>query len=115
MRRGELLWVSPLRDAYLGHRLRRSPQDNTTWRNIDFDKQTIDVSPKKDSDQTWEWLAKGLPEYDVMNLAGHATFETTRRFYLAVREDLLQRAQTASAEAMNSGFVAHLLRAPFRD
>ena len=60
------------------------------------------------------WLANGLSEYDVMNLAGHATFETTRRFYLAVREDLLQRARTASAQALNSGSVAHLLRAPIK-
>jgi len=59
------------------------------------------------------WLFNGLSEYDVMNLAGHAEFETTRQFYLAVREDLLQRARTASAEAMNGNFVAHLLRAPF--
>ncbi len=56
------------------------------------------------------WFAKGLREYDVMNLAGHAEFETTRRFYLAVREDLLQRARLASAEALGRDFVAHLLR-----
>ena len=48
-----------------------------------------------------------------MNLAGHAEFETTRRFYLAVREDLLQRARTVSVEAMNGNFVAYLLRTPF--
>ncbi len=47
-----------------------------------------------------------------MNLAGHADFETTRRFYLAVREDLLQRARKASAEALGGNFVAHLLRTP---
>ena len=58
------------------------------------------------------WFAKGLREYDVMNLAGHADFETTRRFYLAVREDLLQRARKASAEALGGNFVAHLLRTP---
>ena len=45
-----------------------------------------------------------------MNLAGHAEFETTRRFYLAVRKDLLQRARLASAEALGRDFVAHLLR-----
>ena len=60
-----------------------------------------------------KWLTNGLSEYDVMNLAGHAEFETTRRFYLAVREDLLQRARAVSA-AMDSNFVAHLLRAPLR-
>lgn len=50
----------------------------------------------------------------VMNLVGHAEFETTHQFYLAVRDDLLQRAPVASAEAMNGTFVAHLLRAPVR-
>jgi len=49
----------------------------------------------------------------VMYPAGHAEFETTHQFYLAVREDLLQRARAASAEAMNGDFIAHLLRAPF--
>ncbi len=54
-----------------------------------------------------------LSEYDIMNLAGHAKFETTRQFYLAVREDLLRDACAVSAEAMNGDFVAHLLRTPF--
>lgn len=57
------------------------------------------------------WLSNGLSEYDVMNLAGHAEFETTHQFYLAVREDLSRRAGAVSAEALNSNFVAHLLRA----
>ncbi len=185
--------------------MRRGELLNTTWWNINFDGQTIDVSPKKDTEQTWEWhikntdrrtlplteelilllakhqekqpesypyvfvspkrydciqqnrqqgkwtvrhgkypvnnfnrqfnaiwahanidqgefhdlrrtcltrwLTNGLSEYDVMNLAGHAEFETTRRFYLAVREDLLQRARAVST-AMDSNFVAHLLHAP---
>jgi len=59
------------------------------------------------------WLINGLSEYDVMNLAGHAKFETTRQFYLAVRGDLLKDARAVSAEAMNGDFVAHLLRTPF--
>jgi hypothetical protein len=36
---------------------------------------------------------------------GHSEFETTHQFYLAVRDDLLQRARGASAEALNGGFV----------
>jgi len=47
-----------------------------------------------------------------MTLAGHAKFETTRQFYIAVREDLLERARAVTAEAMNGDFVAHLLHAP---
>ena len=31
------------------------------------------------------WLVNGLREFDVMTTAGHASFETTRRFYLAVQ------------------------------
>ena len=42
------------------------------------------------------WLSNGLSEYDVMNLAGHAKFETTRQFYLAVREDLLRLSRANS-------------------
>ena len=37
------------------------------------------------------WLEKGLSEFDVMTLAGHSKFETTRRFYLAIRKDLIDR------------------------
>ena len=62
-----------------------------------------------------KWLANGLSEYDVMYLAGHAAFETTHQFYLAVREDLLQSARAASAKALNGDFVAQLLRTPFRE
>ena len=184
--------------------MRRGELLNATWKDIDFDKQTIDVSPKKDTAYTWEWhikdtdrrtlpltekvvqiladhqskqtggypyvfippkrydhinhlrqedkwsirhgicpvnnftrqfktilkragidhgefhdlrrtcltrwLCNGLAEYDVMNLAGHAEFETTHRFYLAIREDLLQRARKATAQAMGNTFVANLLQ-----
>jgi integrase len=186
--------------------MRRGELLNTTWQDIDFDKQTIDVSPKKNTAYTWEWhikdtdrrtlpltekvvqiladyqsrqadgypyvfippkrydhikllhqqgkwsvrhgicpvnnftrqfkailklagidhgefhdlrrtcltcwLCNGLAEYDVMNLAGHAEFETTHRFYLAIREDLLQRARRATTHAMNNSFVANLLQQP---
>ena len=60
------------------------------------------------------WLMNGLTEYDVMNLAGHADFETTRRFYLSVRRDLLERARTVNAKMMPAEFVANLLQTPFR-
>jgi integrase len=42
------------------------------------------------------WLRQGLSEYDVMTLAGHADFKTTHRFYLAVADDLMQRARQAT-------------------
>ncbi|MCP4713032.1 MAG: site-specific integrase [Planctomycetes bacterium] len=59
------------------------------------------------------WFAHGLSEFEVMVLAGHSTFETTRKFYLAVRKDIIDRARQASTESLKSISVAHLLRAPF--
>ncbi len=52
----------------------------------------------------------GLSEFDVMTLAGHSDFNTTRRFYLAVREDLLDRTMAATAASMPVGFGTHLAR-----
>jgi integrase len=54
------------------------------------------------------WLANGLSEYEVMKLAGHASFDTTHTFYLSVREDLLDRARVIS----ESNSVANLLQVP---
>ena len=182
--------------------MRRGELLNTTWGDIDFEKQIIEVSPKKNTRQTWEWhikdtdrrtlpltenvlallaehqakqpegypyvflptgrynhlqkirtdnhwkqryadcpvnnftrvfkkiqqhagvdngefhdlrrtcltnwLTSGLGEYDVMHLAGHADFQTTHRFYLAVREDLLDRTR----EITQTTFVANLLQYP---
>ncbi len=42
------------------------------------------------------WFANGMSEHDVMTLAGHASFETTHRFYLAVADDLVDRARAAA-------------------
>jgi len=58
------------------------------------------------------WLANGLSECQVMTMAGHASFETTHRFYLAVREDLLDRTRLASSKAMAEISVANLLQQP---
>lgn len=59
------------------------------------------------------WLAHGLSEFDVMNMAGHASFQTTHRFYLAIREDLLHRARQASAQALQGISIANPLQVPF--
>jgi len=58
------------------------------------------------------WFAYGLSEYEVMIMAGHASFETTRKFYMAIRKDLIDRARQASSEALKSISVARLLRTP---
>jgi len=189
----------------LGTGMRRGELLNTTWRDIDFARMTVDVSPKKDREGTWEWhikdteqrtlpltaelvrwlvehqmsqsegcpyifvpmaryeriqayrragqwdvekgrsplskfchhfnkirdlarirtgtfhdlrrtclsnwIVQGLSLHEVKELAGHTSSETTERFYLAVRKDVLDRARTASAALRKGQFVARLLRA----
>ena len=189
--------------------MRRGELLNATWKDVDFEMQTIDVAPKKDSDRTWlwyikdnerrtlpltgeviklladiqvnqpegcpyifvpsyryeyiqqcrkngkwtirhgtcpvnnftrqfktilrmagidhgefhdfrrtcltRWLMNGLTEFDVMSLAGHSDFETTRRFYLAIRQDLVQRARIASRATMKSDFGTLLAHADEND
>jgi len=58
------------------------------------------------------WFAYGLSEFEVMVMAGHASFETTRRFYMAIRNDLLDRARQASSDAMKNISGTHLARTP---
>ncbi len=57
------------------------------------------------------WVAQGLPLHEVKELAGHASIETTERFYLAVRTDVVDRARVASEVSCKGHFVARLLRA----
>ncbi len=57
------------------------------------------------------WVAQGLPLHEVKELAGHASIETTERFYLAVRADVVDRARAASEVSCKGHFVARLLRA----
>jgi len=203
--RSPVKWELLIRMA-LDTGMRRGELMNATWRDIDFAKQTVDVSPKKDRKETWEWhikdtdrrtlpltaeligllaehqasqpegcpyvfipasryehiqerrkvgkwtvedgrspldnfcdhfdriralasieegtfhdlrrtclsnwLAQGLSEFEVMRLAGHAKFETTRQFYLAIRPDAIDRARMASEASRKGNSVAHLLRAP---
>ena len=46
------------------------------------------------------WLASGMSEHEVMILAGHASFNTTHRFYLAVATDLVDRARVVSDQVL---------------
>jgi hypothetical protein len=44
---------------------------------------------------------RGLSEYDVMKLAGHSNFSTTHRFYLAMADDLVDRARQATTQQVS--------------
>jgi len=57
------------------------------------------------------WFTNGMGEYEVMKLAGHADFKTTHQFYLAVADDLVDKARVA----VNTGIgqnLARIWRAP---
>lgn len=53
------------------------------------------------------WFAAGMTEFDVMKLAGHSDFKTTHQFYLAVADDLIDRARAA----LSTGIGQNLARA----
>jgi integrase len=58
------------------------------------------------------WLAKGMSEYEVIVLAGHASFNTTYEFYLIVSEDLMDRARRISMQSFGRN-LACTWHAPF--
>ena len=47
----------------------------------------------------------GMSEHDVMILAGHSSFATTHEFYLAVADDLVDRARVATAQGLRQKLV----------
>ena len=58
--------------------MRRAELLNCTWGDVDFDAQTIEVNPKQNTRETWEWLIKDadhrtlpLTEEIVQMLADH--------------------------------------------
>ena len=53
-------------------------------------------------------------EFDVMTMAGHASFETTRRYEQPDKTDLLARARKARSLARKSVIVATPLQVPIQ-
>jgi len=51
------------------------------------------------------WFANGLSEFDVMKLAGHSDFKTTHQYYLAVADDLLDRARKVTAQVLGKNLA----------
>ncbi len=51
------------------------------------------------------WFANGMSEYEVMRLAGHSDFSTTHKYYLAVADDLIDRARAATAQGLRQKLV----------
>jgi len=55
-----------------------------------------------------------MREYEVMVLAGHAKFETAHKFYLAVADDLVERARQASAQTIRKSLLQICYSTDFR-
>ncbi len=55
-----------------------------------------------------------MSEHDVMTLTGHAKFETTHKFYLAVADDLVDRARQASAKTAGKNLLQICCSTNFR-
>jgi hypothetical protein len=47
------------------------------------------------------WIDNAISEHEIMFLAGQASFATTHEFYLAVADDLMDRARRAASHTMN--------------
>jgi integrase len=60
------------------------------------------------------WFREGLKELDVMRLAGHADFKTTHRYYLRVRDDLVDRAREATARGLCQNLLQNCCSSDFR-
>ena len=54
----------------------------------------------------------GLRKLYVMQMAGHASFETTHKFCMSIRDDLIDRTRQASVHAIELFSVIQLLHPP---
>jgi len=59
------------------------------------------------------WFREGLKEFEIMRLAGHATFATTHQYYLRVRDDLVDRAREATARGLCQNLLQNCCSSDF--
>ena len=88
--------------------MRRAELLNCTWADVDFDAQTIEVNPKKNTKDTWEWLIKDadhrilpLTEEIVQMLADHQARQFEGYPYVFVptaRYDYIQKVLRPKGE-----------------
>jgi len=57
-----------------------------------------------------EWFERGMMPHEVQKLAGHASIDTTMKYYVGIRESMIDRARGASAAALGENSVANLLQ-----
>lgn len=93
----------------LTHEMRKCPDGNfgRSWRLIS-EKAGIEDAAFRDLRSTCitEWFEQGL----LQKLAGHAGIRTTMKYYVGIRESLIDRARGASSAALGGDFSAHFAR-----
>ncbi len=57
-----------------------------------------------------EWLEQGIMPHEVQKLAGHSSIETTMKYYVGIRDEMIDRARKASSAALGDDSVANLLQ-----
>ncbi|MFC1634168.1 hypothetical protein ACFL5Z_04950 [Planctomycetota bacterium] len=59
------------------------------------------------------WFREGLKEFEIMRLAGHTNFATTHKYYLRVRDDLIDRARQATARGLCQNLLQNCCSSDF--
>jgi integrase len=122
------VFVPPARYVYIQHELRAkgkwtysdSRSKVITSFNPDFHKilrrAGVEEGQFHDLRRTAisNWFREGLKEFEIMRLAGHANFATTHRYYLRVRDDLVDRAREATARGLCQKLLQNCCSGDFR-
>jgi len=102
-------------DGKLTEEMRKCPDGNfgRNWQIICRKAGVTDVT-FKDLRATCitEWLEQGMMPHEVQRLAGHASINTTMKYYVGIRESMIDRARKASVAALGQDSVANLLQVP---
>lgn len=98
----EKVWWKTLLSIAYGSGLRRDEIFNLTWQDIDFENKLVYINAKQPDKLLLEWEPKDhhnrmvplteqtiklLAEMQLSAPAGHSNISTTRKYYLAVRDE----------------------------
>ena len=56
------------------------------------------------------WFYEGLEITEVMRLAGHSKYDTTLKYYLAVKDDLVDKARRAIKHRVSKEMLERCLK-----
>ena len=59
-----------------------------------------------------EWFEQGMMPHEVQRLSGHASIDTTVKYYVGIRESMIDRAREASSAALDDKSWCRLVQDP---